>query len=78
MPKTKWGGAKEPTVNNFYKVDKHNILNILLKVRIYRSQPLYLKATESRHKYYLATTDLGDSHGPLAETNSKLKKINES
>ena len=30
MPKTKWGGAKEPTINNFYKINNRKFANILM------------------------------------------------
>ena len=46
MPKTKWEGVEEPTINTFYKTDKHNILHMLLKVRIYQSKQQYFSSTE--------------------------------
>ena len=31
MPKTKWNGAEEPTINNFYKIDNDNFGHALKK-----------------------------------------------
>ena len=53
MPKAKWDGAEELTINNFY-----NILNMLLKVRIDRSQPQYFISTSISYqpKYFIIKT----------------------
>ncbi len=45
MPKTKWEGAEDPTINNFFKM-KAEILNMLFKVQIDQIQPQYFISTE--------------------------------
>ena len=54
MTKIKWGGAEEPTINNFCTTDNNNILNVILKVLIDRSQPQHSILTEVDKKYSLA------------------------
>ena len=72
MPISKWNGAKEPTIGNFYKIDINEVFNMPLTVRIYRSQSQYFISTEVNiHKYYFATNFFGDLYGPPAETHTK-------
>ena len=41
MPKTKWDGTEEPTIKNFYKIDKQKIFNMLLKVSYYLQMKVF-------------------------------------
>ena len=43
MPKPKWEGAEEPTINNFYTIDNKKVW---IKLLIDRAQPQYFKSTE--------------------------------
>ena len=75
MPKTKWGGADEPTINNFYKIDNKTFEYAIQSAE--RLEPTSLfHINQSRQKYSLATIVLGDSYGPQAETHANWKKNN--
>ena len=70
---TKWDGAEDPTINNFFKIDSRKIEYALL--RAYRPKPTAVfYINRSRQKYYLATSVFGDSYCPPAETHAKWEK----
>ena len=46
MPKSKWESAEYPTINHSLIFLKQNILNMLFKLRIDRSQLQYFISTE--------------------------------
>ena len=46
MPKTKWNGAEENTINNFFKIDNRKFRICYFKVQTDRSQPQYFISTE--------------------------------
>ena len=45
MSKTKWDGAEEPTINNFYKIND-NIKFWICSLKCGSSQPQYLISNE--------------------------------
>ena len=59
MPKTKWDGAVEPTISNFYKIN-----NIKFKYALKRADrpkpTVAFHINRSRQKWSLATSVLGD------------------
>ena len=61
MPKTKWDGAVEPTINNFYKTENFEYAP---KIADRPKSAALLNINRSSQKYSLATSVLGDSYGP--------------
>ena len=74
MPKTKRYGAEEPTMNHFSKIDSRNFWICSFKCRSTGANRSISYQPKYRQKYSLATSVLGDSYGPPAETHAKWKK----
>ena len=71
MPKTKLDGAEKPIINNFYKT-KHFEYDLKRADRPKPTAAFHIN--RSRQICSLATSVIGDSYGPPAETHTKGKK----